>query len=108
MSNKLTATAVASMFETFALVFPNFTSKRSILFTKAGVVGVGPPNIKEGDVVVMIHGMIVPMVLRLHEQGGYYTMVGSAFVSGIMNFDLLQTFFASGNLDLEDMVFHLR
>jgi hypothetical protein len=108
LPKKPTAAAVATIFEKFAMAFRDFTSKRSILFTKAGFVGVGPLNIKEEDVIVIIHGMNVPMVLRPHEKGGYYTMVGSAFVSRIMNFGLLEMFLTSGILDLEEVVFQLR
>jgi len=65
---------------------------RCFFATSNGFVGVGPYNIKHGDLVVAFSGADVPFVLRRNEKEGYH-LVGDAFVYGVMDGQL----FGKGN-----------
>ncbi|KAI3318840.1 HET-domain-containing protein [Xylariaceae sp. AK1471] len=55
---------------------------RRLAFTDQGYVGLIPDTAKEGDKVCILHGVNVPYVLR--QVGEHYTLVGDAYVHGIM------------------------
>ena len=66
--------------------------------------GIGPKEAKEGDSVVILHGFDAPTILRKHVDG-YYTMIGSAYVSGLMDFKLLEALYDEGKF--EEMTFEI-
>jgi hypothetical protein len=70
---------------------------RCFITTSSGFVGIAPLETKEDDIIVLLHAANLPMILRPHE-GGYYTMVGAAYVSGIMDFDVLKQYHEEGIL----------
>ncbi|KAH8662385.1 heterokaryon incompatibility protein-domain-containing protein [Xylariales sp. PMI_506] len=74
----------------FARLSTRLTGKllgRKVLISDIGFVGVGASQIEVGDMVTWIFGTTAPLVLR-PSQGGY-RIVGSAYVSGLMDTDLL-------------------
>ncbi|KAH7061425.1 heterokaryon incompatibility protein-domain-containing protein [Macrophomina phaseolina] len=56
---------------------------RRFFVTRRGFMGIGPPCMREGDVVSILSGGIVPFLLR--PRGEYYKLVGEAYIYGIMN-----------------------
>lgn len=63
------------------------TSARSTFTTRCGFVGLGPPDIQQGDAVAILLGADVPFILR--RQGDHYTLVGDCYVHGIMQGELI-------------------
>jgi len=61
---------------------------RCFFATSNGFIGVGPYNIKYGDIAVILLGADVSFILR--EEGDGYSLIGDAFVYGVMNGELLE------------------
>ncbi|KAL2678839.1 hypothetical protein Neosp_009591 [[Neocosmospora] mangrovei] len=54
--------------------------------TKQHRVGIVPPTAKKGDVVFVIHGGVVPFLLRKEEAfRGSFSLVGECYIHGLMN-----------------------
>jgi hypothetical protein len=65
------------------------TNTRIPFSTIKGYLGLGAKFIRPGDIVVGLFGSDVPVVLR--ETGdGQYTLIGEAFVSGIMHGEIVE------------------
>jgi hypothetical protein len=65
------------------------TNTRIPFSTKKGYLGLGSKFIRPGDMVMVLFGADVPVVLR--ETGdGRYTLIGEAFVSGIMYGEIVE------------------
>ncbi|KAH7068499.1 heterokaryon incompatibility protein-domain-containing protein [Paraphoma chrysanthemicola] len=69
--------------------------KKRIFRTSRGYLGLGPRSMREGDLVVVLHGGRMPFVLRLMGQPGaaYFVLVGDCFVHDIMQkqiYDMLE------------------
>ena len=62
---------------------------RRFFTTLGGYMGIGPPGMREGDLVCVFLGGKVPWVVR--QDGHAYTLVGECYVHGIMNGELMQT-----------------
>ncbi|KAF6816139.1 heterokaryon incompatibility [Colletotrichum plurivorum] len=63
-------------------------SNGRLFVSRSGLVGFGPPRTAEGDTIALLRGVAVPMVLRRAEgasEGDRYTVVGPAYVSGLMD-----------------------
>ncbi|KAH6693369.1 heterokaryon incompatibility protein-domain-containing protein, partial [Leptodontidium sp. MPI-SDFR-AT-0119] len=56
---------------------------RRVFILQNGHIGLGPSESHPGDLVVVIHGMSVPFVLRKGDNGNFI-LVGEAYVHGIM------------------------
>lgn len=54
----------------------------ALFLTVDRLLGIGPCDVRQGDMVCIVRGCRVPLVLRLHD--AYYRLVGPAYVSGIM------------------------
>lgn len=61
---------------------------RRFFATSNGFIGIGPCNIKCGDLAVVLFGADVPYILR--KEGDEYCLIGDAFVYGVMNGELLE------------------
>jgi hypothetical protein len=61
--------------------------RRRLFTTKSGRLGYGPVSAEPGDVICVFDGATVVHVLRLAESRGLeaYTLVGEAYVHGMMN-----------------------
>ncbi|PVH72982.1 HET-domain-containing protein [Cadophora sp. DSE1049] len=57
--------------------------RRSFFRTEKGYYGLGPSEIEQGDVIVVLFGGTTPYVLRPIDQG--YRFVGECYVHGLMN-----------------------
>ncbi|KAK5680677.1 hypothetical protein LTS10_007610 [Elasticomyces elasticus] len=63
------------------------TRHRRCLTTRQGRLGLGPRDMKSGDVVALLSGAGFPYILRRLDDG-QYQLVGAAYVDGIMPEDL--------------------
>ena len=81
--------ALAAM-GTFNVAFDAQLGRRCFM-TKEGYVGLGPGEMREGDVVVVLRGATVPMILRpgCGDRDGQFDYVGEAYCHGIMDGELL-------------------
>ncbi|KAH6615933.1 heterokaryon incompatibility protein-domain-containing protein [Chaetomium sp. MPI-SDFR-AT-0129] len=66
----------------------NMCSGRPYIATSTGLLGLGCPGVKEGDVVCVFYGSTVPYVLR-QRRDGTMEFVGDAYVYGAMNGEAL-------------------
>ncbi|KAL5592487.1 hypothetical protein FOBRF1_013513 [Fusarium oxysporum] len=66
------------------------SGKRPFL-TKRGHVGMGPPTMMSGDVVVILMGSRIPFVLRPGEHGNF-AFTGDAYCDGVMDGELINQF----------------
>jgi len=69
----------------FAEALSERTSNRDIFATKDGLLGHGPLSVGKGDQVWLVVGSRMPLVFRLAEVLGSFTMVGETYVHGCMN-----------------------
>ncbi|KAF2259968.1 hypothetical protein CC78DRAFT_523987 [Lojkania enalia] len=77
---------------------------RRLFQTEKGFLGLGPASLKFGDEVWVVYGSKVPILLRssdVHPEGRYYTMVGAAYVHGIMHGEAAKGF---TDKDLVDVI----
>lgn len=72
-------------------------SDRKVLTSKAGFVGVGVSKIEVEDIITFVFGSTAPLILRRCSKG--YRIVGSAYISGLMDPKLLDRYY-------ENMIFH--
>jgi hypothetical protein len=56
--------------------------------TKKGFFGWAHARAEQGDHLFLLRGCSVPVILRAREEGGY-TVVGDAYVEGIMDGELV-------------------
>lgn len=54
----------------------------ALFLTVDRLLGIGPCDVQQGDMVCIVRGCRVPLILRLHDE--YYRLVGPAYVSGKM------------------------
>lgn len=62
--------------------------RRCLFFTESGLLGLGPGNLRPGDEVFALAGARVPYVLRKADGPGEFTLLGDAYVHGIMQGEL--------------------
>lgn len=55
----------------------------ALFLTVDGTLGTGPRGVQQDDMVCIIRGCRVPLILRLRD--AYYSLIGPAYVSGIMH-----------------------
>lgn len=58
-------------------------NRRRLYISENGLVGLGPWDAVEGDVIVVLLGCKFPVVLR--EVGGHWVLIGEAYVDGYMD-----------------------
>jgi hypothetical protein len=68
----------------------NLQSRKPVLVSDNGLLGVGPEIATEGDELWVLAGARVPFVLRTGKEKGVYTLVGEAYVHGIMHGEALR------------------
>ncbi|KAJ4857948.1 hypothetical protein T069G_08845 [Trichoderma breve] len=67
--------------------------RRRLYQTTAGYVGLGPPDMRTGDFIVIFHGGTTPHVLRKLEgetQGDKYQYMGEAYCDGLMDGEIFE------------------
>jgi len=72
---------------------------RRPFLTAKGRLGLGPKDMRNGDIVAVVFGAEVPLVLR-EEADGRYLLVGEAYVDGIMDGEVME-------MGLEKMTFDI-
>lgn len=66
-------------------------SWRRFFLTKTGHMGIGPSNIRAGDIVVVLFGSTIPFALRrVAGPSGRYMLLGECYVHGIMDGECVQ------------------
>ncbi|PLN80568.1 hypothetical protein BDW42DRAFT_170737 [Aspergillus taichungensis] len=67
-------------------------SGRSFFASEAGYVGIGPGDLREGDLVVVLLGVRTPFILREAGLGSdrYFEILGDAYVEGLMYGEVLE------------------
>lgn len=73
---------------------------RCFFTTEKGCVGIGPRSMQKSDLVAVLYGSRVPIVLRKCGPTGVYTMVGAAYVHGIMSGEAFDAHRAAGKSDV--------
>ena len=66
----------------------NASIGRAMFVTSNGFIGLGPWNAQEGDMVSVLFGGCTPFILRKTAGKELYTLVGEAYVYGIMGGEL--------------------
>lgn len=69
------------------------------------IFGLGPPGSGIDDLVCILFGCSVPVILRKERSGGHYTLVGEAYVHGMMDGEAMEYF---GRRKLEEETFELQ
>jgi hypothetical protein len=76
---------------------------RRFFVTRNGLMGVGPDGMKEGDVIAILFGGMVPYLLRSTDSG--YKFVGECYVPGLMDGGAVRTWkLEGGNSNLFNLV----
>jgi hypothetical protein len=75
------------------------------LFETHGYFGLGPRDIKKGDVVAVLDGGKVPYILRPFAKEGEHAVLGECFVNDIMNGEAYEM---CGEGEVEEKMFVLR
>ncbi|KAM6529509.1 hypothetical protein FALCPG4_007645 [Fusarium falciforme] len=73
-----------ALFSRFQRRMDTVLYRRSAFSTPGGWIGIGPDNMKAGDVIVLLSGGDVPHILRLCGCGDHYELIGECYVEGIM------------------------
>jgi hypothetical protein len=81
-------------------------SSRRFFRTNYGLVGIGPDNIKNGDLVSIVFGADMPLILRPF--GKFHKLVGAAYVHGVMNGVVVDIHKRLRTRGLPRRIFHLR
>lgn len=71
----------------------------ALFLTVDGHIGMGPRQVQQGDVLVIVRGCRVPLALRQHAT--HYRLVGPVYVSGIMQGEVVRSHELSGFLSFE-------
>ncbi|KAJ4354369.1 uncharacterized protein N0V89_006104 [Didymosphaeria variabile] len=72
---------------------------RRPFITRGGYLGLGPKDMRKGDIVVVVSGAEVPLILREVPEGGY-KLVGEAYVDGVMDGEVLDMGLEKITLDI--------
>ena len=61
---------------------------RRLFTTSKGYIGLGPSTLREGDLVCVLFGGIVPFTLR--QEDGVYRLIGESYVHGLMHGEAIE------------------
>ncbi|KAI1177351.1 heterokaryon incompatibility protein-domain-containing protein [Nemania sp. FL0916] len=61
-----------------------YSANRRFFITKKGYCGIGPVDMRTGDVCAVLFGVDVPLIIRRSDQDKQYTLVGECYIHGIM------------------------
>jgi hypothetical protein len=70
---------------------------RSFFATEKGRIGVGPCEMRPGDLVVVIFSGYCPLLLRRQPRADTYHILGDAYVEGLMKGEVFECFDISKN-----------
>jgi hypothetical protein len=77
---------------------------RCVFVSESGFGGVGVAGVEIGDFIALACGASGPLVLKPYE--GFYRLVGCAYVSGLMDMDMLDHAFSKANLREQQFDIH--
>jgi hypothetical protein len=73
---------------------------RTFVTTRAGLVGVGMPDARVGDLITIWFGSPAPFIVRtLPTAEAYCTLVGPAYISGIMSGEIVDDLYCEDLMD---------
>lgn len=75
-------------------------SGRTLVITRGGLLAIAVPDVHEGDVLAYLFGLHAPLILRPSPKKSYYTIIGSAFVHGLMDWVTLDECYNEGLLSV--------
>ncbi|KUJ13698.1 HET-domain-containing protein [Mollisia scopiformis] len=64
-------------------------SKRRVILTERGYMGMAPEHVKEGDIVCILLGSNLPTILRPDATSTRFNIVGHSYIHGLMNGEAL-------------------
>jgi hypothetical protein len=67
-----------------------YTLNRRMIITEKGYLGLPACAAKEGDRLTICKGSSVPLILRMAEHGDRGSLVGDAYVHGIMKGEIFE------------------
>ena len=67
---------------------------RCFFVTDSGSMGIGPRTMRSQDIIAILYGCIWPVVLR--RQGEYYNILGTCYVHGIMDGEIVRKHQSAG------------
>jgi hypothetical protein len=85
-----------SRLDTLIYTITHILLGRYFLVTNRGFCGVAVARVRKNDSVVWLFGERIPMILR--PRGPSHSMVGAAYVSGIMNGELIDDLYQNGRV----------
>ncbi|ETS78899.1 hypothetical protein PFICI_08752 [Pestalotiopsis fici W106-1] len=97
---------VLLMYKHFNVIFSSLIN-RTLFTTIGGSIGVGPPDMKYGDMICVLHGCSYCVVLR-KVKIRHYTFVGPAYVEGAMSGEYIRQAFDDEGNRMADERFHIR
>jgi hypothetical protein len=75
----------------------SWIGNHNVAITAGRLCGLIPNEARPGDIVVVLYGFNAPFLLQRHSER-YYTIVGTAYISGLMEFDSFEAALDSGLL----------
>ncbi|KAK8024690.1 hypothetical protein PG990_002513 [Apiospora arundinis] len=98
---------VTTMSRRYSIMAAQYNMNRCLYRTRRGYLGNGLHDVQRGDVVCVFMGGAVPFILRLRADGEGYTLIGDAYVHGIMDGELVKDWEAGKtDLDLREFRIH--
>lgn len=80
--------------------FRESSSGRRFFITNTGHMGMGPEKIREGDWVVVLAEVHLPIILRHVESvPNKYQVIGPCYINGIMSGEVIENLQKCGNLN---------
>ncbi|KAK8040034.1 hypothetical protein PG993_008445 [Apiospora rasikravindrae] len=98
--------AVAEMSLRYSIMAYTYNMSRCLYRTRRGYLGTGPNAVQRGDIVCVFMGGAVPFILRPRQKGNGYTLIGDAYVHGIMDGELVRDW-EEGKAELDLREFHI-
>jgi hypothetical protein len=71
------------------------------------LVGIGPPKTEINDIVCILFGCSVPCILRPHNDGEWYELIGEAYIYGKMDGEAVSNLTANNELDSKTQEFRI-
>lgn len=82
--------AVAFDYWETASAFGNTLGNATFCETRKGYLGLVPGDVQVGDNIVIFKGAVVPFILRGTDGPDNYTLIGEAYIHGIMHGEALE------------------
>ena len=99
--NYSTTSASAQTQKAVRLSIIEYLCARSLLLTKKGYIGLGPPKAHKGDLLCVLYGCTVPVLIRKHAE--YHQFVGESYIHGLMDGAAIEQF-RGGTIEERDFV----